>query len=186
MPRKTNKKKANKTILLVVEGQTEKEYFLELKSCEKLLGITIIPKVASHSSMSNILECAIREASDKVYDSIWCVFDRDVSLHSKVTVKAKNLESKAIRKGIKIADSFPSFEVWFLLHYVIPQYSYSKQDELINDLKKYIPDYEKGKKIYSKLKPLQKTAGENAKKLDSEEYETYCRVYKILEEIEVE
>lgn len=185
MPRKTNKKKANKVILLVVEGQTEKEYFSELKSCEKLSGITIIPKQASHSSISDILECAIREEKDKVYDSIWCVFDKDVSSYSKTTKKAQNLESKAIKKGIKVADSLPSFEVWFLLHYAIPQYNYLNQVKVIKDLKNYIPNYKKGMEIYSQLKPQLSVARKNAQDLDSKGYETYCRVYKIFEDIDL-
>ena len=181
MPRKTNTRKANRTILLVVEGQTEKEYFSELKNSEKLLSVTIIPKVASHSSVSNILESAIRESDDKIYDSIWCVFDRD----TEVAKKAKALEFKAVKKGIKIADSLPTFEVWFLLHYTIPKSNYLDQDKLIDELKRYIPDYIKGKrmKAYSLLKSKLGTAMNNAKDLESKEYETYCNIYKIFEDI---
>lgn len=181
MPRKTNKKKPNRTILLVVEGQTEKEYFSDLKNSEKLLSVTIIPKIASHSSVSNILESAIRESKYRIYDSIWCVFDRD----TKVTKKAEHLESQAVKKGIKIADSLPAFEIWFLLHYTMPQYSYSKQDKLIEELKKYIPNYVKGRsmKTYSLLKSKLDCAMKNAKDLESKTYETFCNVHKILENI---
>lgn len=181
MPRKTNTRKANRTILLVVEGQTEKEYFSDLKNSEKLLSVTIIPKVASHSSISHILEYAIREEKSNVYDSIWCVFDRDVS----TTEKIENLESKALKKGIKIADSLPAFEIWFLLHYTIPKSSYLNQNKLIEELKKYIPNYVKvgNSKAYSLLKSKLGTAMKNAKDLESKEYETYCNIYKIFEDI---
>ena len=72
-----------------------------------------------------------------------------------------------------------------MLHYTIPQYSYSDQDKLIEELKKYIPNYVKGRdmKTYSLLKSKLDYAMKNAKDLESKQYETFCNVHKILEDI---
>ena len=133
MPRKTHKIKSKKTILLIVEGYTEKIYFSQMKFVENNQNVTIIPRMAKHSSLVTILETAIKEAKEKIYDSIWCVFDRDVLLS---TGSSKELELKfneANRLNIQFADSLPAFEIWFLLHYVLPKQYYKNQDELINE-----------------------------------------------------
>ena len=70
MPRKTHKIKSKKTILLIVEGYTEKIYFSQMKFVENNQNVTIIPRMAKHSSLVTILETAIKEAKEKIYDSI--------------------------------------------------------------------------------------------------------------------
>lgn len=61
MPRKTNKIKPKRTILLIVEGYTEKIYFSQMKVAENNQNISIIPRMAKHSSLSIILDTAIKE-----------------------------------------------------------------------------------------------------------------------------
>ena len=172
MPRKTHKIKSKKTILLIVEGYTEKIYFSQMKFVENNQNVTIIPRMAKHSSLVTILETAIKEAKEKIYDSIWCVFDRDVLLS---TGSSKELELKfneANRLNIQFADSLPAFEIWFLLHYVLPKQYYKNQDELINELEKYIKNYSKDvnwlsrENLYIKLKPLVSKAIQNNIKLE--------------------
>lgn len=132
----------------------------------------IIPRMAKHSSLVTILETAIKEAKEKIYDAIWCVFDRDVLLS---TGSSKGLEMKfneANRLDIQFADSLPAFEIWFLLHYVLPKQYYKNQDELINELQKYINNYSKDvnwlsrENLYIKLKPLVSNAIQNNIKLE--------------------
>lgn len=172
MPRKTHKIKSKKTILLIVEGYTEKIYFSQMKFIENNQNVTIIPRMAKHSSLVTILETAIKEAKEKIYDSIWCVFDRDVLLS---TGSSKGLELKfneTNRLNIQFADSLPAFEIWFLLHYVLPKQYYKNQDELINELQKYINNYSKDvnwlsrENLYIKLKPLVSKAIQNNIKLE--------------------
>ncbi|MEY8379328.1 RloB family protein [Lachnospiraceae bacterium 56-18] len=47
-------------------------------------------------------------------DMIWCVFDRDENSDGSLQ-KAKQT---AMREGYRLAYSNPSFELWFLLHFV--------------------------------------------------------------------
>ena len=178
MPRKTYKIKTKKTILLIVEGYTEKIYFSQMKFVENNQNVTIIPRMAKHSSLVTILETAIKEAKEKIYDAIWCVFDRDVLL-----------------SNIQFADSLPAFEIWFLLHYVLPKQYYKNQDELINELQKYINNYSKDvnwlsrENLYIKLKPFVSNAIQNNIKLEqrnlSNQTNDYsmCNVYKLINTI---
>ena len=64
-----------------------------------------------------------------------------------------------------MAYSNPSFELWFLLHFVNQQTEVEDCQALIRLLKQpnRIPDYEKNKDYFDVLKPLQSTAIQRAK-----------------------
>ena len=192
MPRKTGKIPSNKTFLIVVEGKTEQLYFSEMKSIERIPGITIIPKQAKHSSLDSILKTALDEKKSKVYDSVWCVFDYDTILEKGISEKTNKLKTQVEKCGIYIADSLPSFEIWFLLHYVIPQKYYSNQNALIKELYKYFPEYKKAMySIYSKLKDFNNTAIKNSYSLSERNKQfqdsqaSFCNVHKIFEELKI-
>ena len=118
MPRKTGKIQSNKTFLIVAEGKTEQLYFSEIKSIERIPGITIIPQQAKHSSLDSIFKTALAEKKSKVYDSVWCVFDYDTILEKGISEQTKKLKTQVEKCEIYIADSLPAFEIWFLLHYI--------------------------------------------------------------------
>jgi len=196
VPRKTGKIQSNKTILLVVEGATEQIYFSEMKSFDRIPGVTIIPRLSKHSSLFSILTMAVAGAESYVYDSVWCVFDCDTIVCNGITEAVSDLMQTAERKGIHFADSLPAFEIWYLLHYTMPEQFYQNQNVLIKELQKYIQGYEKTErwllqaKLYSKLKPLQEEAKKNSflltrknEKLTDKD-KSVCNVYKIFLEIE--
>ena len=64
-----------------------------------------------------------------------------------------------------MAYSNPSFELWFLLHFVNQQTEVEDCQALIRLLKQpnRIPDYEKNRDCFDVLKPLQATAIQRAK-----------------------
>lgn len=123
------------------------------------------------------------------------MFDRDTFSSNKTSENLQSLFSEAKKLGIHFADSFPAFEIWFLLHYEMPQRFYENQDEAIKDLQKHIDGYSKTRKwlscasLYSKLKPQLERAISNSKnleetnaKLDSKD-STQCNVHKFFNEI---
>lgn len=193
MPRKTNRIQSNTTILLVLEGQTEQLYFSELRIVERIPGITIIPKMAQHSDLYHVLKNAKTEKDSNVYDSVWCVFDTDTLKTNKITSELSALIEECRRSGIKFADSFPAFEIWFLLHYEMPMLIYNNQNEVIRSLLKYISDYSKEKKwleskhLYLFLKTLQESAIKRSKDLEMKKSDldnaSYSNVYKVIEEV---
>lgn len=193
MPRKTNRIQSNTTILLVLEGQTEQLYFSEMRLIERIPGITIIPKMAQHSDFFHVLKNAKTENETGVYDSVWCVFDTDTLKSNNISSELIDLIEKCRNSGIKFADSFPAFEIWFLLHYEMPKLTYSNQSEVIKSLLKHISDYSKEKRwieskhLYSLLKSLQESAIKRSKDLEfrksDSENASYSNVYKVIEEI---
>ena len=172
MPRKTGKIKSNKTLLLVVEGETEQFYFSEMRTVEKIPGITIIPKIAKHSNPLTIIKTAINEKNSFVYDFVCCIFDLDTIINDNLSKELLDTLNEAKKLEIIFVGSLPSFEIWYLLHFCMPNKYYNSQAMLINDLRKYIPDYEKSIKwlstarLYSKLKLKINIARERCKQLD--------------------
>lgn len=196
MPRKIAKLKANKTVLLVVEGPTERTYFLDVKANTRIPGVTVIPKLSKHSDLSTVLKTAITEFDSGAYDSVWCVFDRDTIVANGMSKTIAKQYEDAKDRGIRFADSMPAFEIWFLLHYDTPNMYYRTQDGVIDDLKKYIPDYSKNQewlssaKLYSKLKPYFDNAMNGAAKLNKRMAESgnpkasSCNVNKLFEDLQ--
>lgn len=97
MPRKTQKIHSNRTILIVVEGTTECNYFSEMKTIERIPDITVIPKKARYSSVANIFKTAFEEQKTKVYDFIWCVFDCDTISKTTPYKKLEELKQQVYR-----------------------------------------------------------------------------------------
>ena len=60
MPRKTNKIPSNKTILIVVEGQTEHIFFSEMNVYERIPGITVASRESAHSDIEHVIRTAIK------------------------------------------------------------------------------------------------------------------------------
>lgn len=193
MPRKTNRIQSNTTILLVLEGQTEQLYFSEMRIIERIPGITIIPKMAQHSDLFHVLKNAKTENETGAYDSVWCVFDTDTLITNKISPELTELIENCKNAGINFADSFPSFEIWFLLHYEMPKLTYNNQNEVIKSLLKHISDYSKerrwieSKQLYSFLRDLQDLAIKRSKVLEEKKSDSikasYTNVYKVIEEI---
>ena len=199
MARTKKNKQTLKTILLVVEGTTEKIYFERLKGLERYSTLRIKPDLPKHSSIQSLLDYAKKEQKTGVYDYVWLVFDRDILLSQnlpKSILDLINNPDKLKGQGINIADSMPSFEIWFLLHFCMPKMIYQNQDKVIEELCKYLPDYCKKQEwldkndIYAKLKTNLNAALHNAKQLrrrketsDSTEC-SMCNVDLLIEKIQ--
>jgi hypothetical protein len=153
--------------LILVEGATERIYFEELWDCNPRPGFTIKIKKAKHGNPEPLVHEALRERDEGVYNFIWCVYDCDVFQHSNME-SFETIYKKAIERGIQFAESMPSIEVWFVLHYGKPQKFYQGKAAVIKDLQKHIPGYCKEqrwqeKNLYLNLKVRQDEAFFNVK-----------------------
>ena len=199
MARQSKNKPTNTSILLVVEGTTEKIYFERLKGLERYSSLKIRPELPKHSDLTTLLDYAKKEQKSGAYDYVWLLFDRDILLTQnlqKSTSELINNPEKLKGQGINIADSMPCFEIWFLLHYCLPKQTYQNQNNLIVELCKYIPNYCKKQEwldkndIYAMLKAKIDTALENSETLrvrnknsDSSDY-SMCNVDLLIREIQ--
>lgn len=195
MARKTRFKPAPKTILLLVEGDTEEVYFNEVKRVERFSGFTIRPKKAKHSAPVVIIKEAIEFLNREEFDSVWCVLDRDKLFTDNVTEDLQQTYQNALSRGVLFADSMPSFEVWFLAHYEKLHTTYASQESVITCLRKHIPEYKKERswlvktQLYTCLKDKLNVAIDNCRSqtLSMDEFftnqKTNCNVYKIFQKV---
>lgn len=93
-------------------------------------------------------------------DKIWCVFDCDENSNEQI-YKAYKIAGK----DVIICLSNPSFELWYLLHFV-PIQSKLSRSEVMERLKVYIKNYDKSEDVYDLVKKERPVAIENAKNLN--------------------
>lgn len=168
---KTGKKEQIPKILIMCEGRkTEKNYFekFEVRSAD-------VEVVGTGYNTLSLVKKASKKHKSNIYDQVWCVFDKDSfsdNDFNSAVAKAKN-------SGMRVAFSNESFELWFLLHFEYlntgigrNQYIDKLNDIFTNKKSEGFPaKYKKDdKNIYGYLKPYQKTAIKNSKRL----YGNYC------------
>ena len=109
---------ANKIILIVCEGQTEKMYF---ESFPVYTATTLCVDTKGRSKQSLVDETAKiikrKKGMGETFDEIWCVFDMDVKRGAKEFADFDNAIYSAINKGYKVAYSNDAFEIWYYLHF---------------------------------------------------------------------
>lgn len=154
-------------LLLIAEGRnvTESQYFRQFQKQHSAFNIKILTP-GSATDPEKMLETLERYWG--MYDMSFTRGDRGyVVLDLDCNVKKARLIEK-LERGSKIARfivSNPCFEVWFVLHYRYSTHVYSDGDEVIKDLKKFIPGYQKNTDVSETLSEMMDTALENAHKL---------------------
>jgi len=173
--RKKGVKKELDRVIIACEGTvTEKQYFQsifdDLVANNNIAKTSLVIAKHSHTDPKGVLadlEKALEKDSE--FEHKWIVIDRDEVKPNGGGHDIENFNgaiSSAEAKGIDVAYSNPSFEIWYLLHFEYRNTALSR-DEVIKKLKKYV-DYEKNSKtIYIELLSLQKNAIDNAKKLEA-------------------
>ena len=74
-------------------------------------------------------------------DLVYCVFDTDTD-----PIKQREIDEairQAGRSNVEIVLSNPCFEVWFILHFGYTSKQFQSNEEVLRELRKNIPDYEK-------------------------------------------
>ena len=154
-------------LLLIVEGRnvTETQYFRQFQRQHSAFNIKILTP-GSATDPDNMLETL--EHYWKQYDMSYARGDRgfvvlDLDCNEKKAHLIEKLESGS--KIVRFIVSNPCFEVWFILHYRYSTHVYTDGNEVIKDLKKYIPEYQKNTDVAEMLSGMLDVAMENARKL---------------------
>ena len=154
MARSRKSRKLNLKILILCEGQTERNYLLEIKNQlprEKQRGIRIDVEYFKRNDPLNLVNEAIRRKQKAryegaPYDLVWVVFDNDnLPNRDRAFLKAES-------NSINIAYSSFNIEFWFLLHFQYSTRPFSNGDDVKDFLRQnFINNYEPGK---TRLLPL--------------------------------
>lgn len=168
-------------VLIVCEGEkTEPLYFDALKSELRLSNANIrICGKECGSAPESVVEYALQEFKrDPIYDRVYCVFDKDRHPTYSAAldrIRTKRLPGKAIIEAIT---SVPCFEFWLLLHFEDTARPYSAVggnsagDQIVSDLKQYMPSYEKGDgNAFELTSPMVEEAIKRAERLEKRQKE---------------
>ena len=172
--RNTRKRRMKKILLVSVEGnrnnKTENLYLEHFKG--ESLEIRFVPgnETDPKSLMQRLLETVGEKELDKG-DMAVCLVDSDFDSARNSAIRAA--EEMIPRKDgvlVYLIVSAPSFEMWYLCHFAYSTRQYQNSGELMRELSRYIPEYEKSEDVYRNLNGKEEIAIQNARKL-----EAYCR-----------
>jgi len=155
-------------VLVVCEGTSEEEYLKLFAAHHKNARIQV--RISNERGVPfTLVELAkkLKQESDNkakkqqdenlAYDSVWCVFDIDE--HPRVD-EAKEM---ARSKGIRLAISNPSFELWLILHLRESPGMMGRHD-ILKELEKLVPGYNKHIE-FAKFEPGYPEAVKRSKRL---------------------
>lgn len=164
-PNKVKRRKRKPVVYIICEGrETEVSYFKHFKNRNCLVDIVpMSSKFTAAEYLVKNVENLLRHTDffRQDGDQIWCVFDRDDNSKEELR-KAK---AYADKKGYRIVYSNPSFEYWYLVHFLKHNGYLRDADAVITQLKKKdrLEKYEKTKDVFGILLPYQANAIQRAK-----------------------
>jgi hypothetical protein len=201
---RSRKNSGNKTYSIIVDGETEFWYLQLMKEHEKenLPKIDIKPELQKKAKLKDQFEQVKTNSAN--YDYVFWLLDFDTinkeeqerkkgsaSIIQKLKGYINTLQRR--HKNVTVLVNNPCLEFWHLLHFSNTGKFYAQCNAAAKDLKKQLPSYQKTKKyyihsnpdLYQRLKPLQTTAINNAKKLGVFSFENTqeakAEIYQILE-----
>ena len=172
-------------ILIVCEGaKTEPNYFEGARNFFKLSTANVVVSGESGSAPMSVVAFAKKKYKESKsdgdpYDKVYCVFDKDS--HPNYDSAVDEIGSARQGDTWEAITSVPCFEYWLLLHFTYTDKPYKKQqrksacDQVIDELKGYLPSYEKGgSSVFEDLIDNLEKAKQNADKVlkASEQNET--------------
>lgn len=164
-PNKVKQRKRKPIIYIICEGkETEVLYFKHFRTRNCL--VDIVPMTSKYTAAEHLVKNAKGLLSHADYfpkdgDQLWCVFDRDDNTNAQLKAAGEHAD----KNGYKIAYSNPSFEYWYLLHFVKHNGYLKDSNAVIEQLKKKerLEKYEKSTDVFDTLLPHQTEAIQRAK-----------------------
>lgn len=194
--RNSNSRKRKKVIFIATEGKnkTERLYFKKFNSDKVQMRFAKGGSTDPVNMVSELLsECKDMGFDPEAGDMAYCVLDSDFSINKNNQMALA--DKKAKKNDLSLIVSSPCFEIWYLCHYEYSTKVFGSNEEVIDELKKRMPQYDKNKEdMYEILLQMKDNAVENAKKLEkynlqsgkklhTVEFMPSTEVYRIIETI---
>ncbi len=181
--RRGHETRSRKPIVFVcVEGRrnrTERCYLKALNSDCRKISIKIVPDSSTDPvGMAESLSSFMKENDFSLDDGdlAFCLIDQDC-LREKDSEIAK-ADRIAKQNGFQLIVSNPCFELWFICHFIKVPKKYLSSKELIEDIEKYLPGYNKSdSNVYRRISDKLDFAIESAKKLEQRGLENGNKIH---------
>lgn len=161
------KRERKKIIAICCEGknQTEKLYFNNFKTRNIIIKFSKGNETDPEGMVNNLINFLTSEGIDtNDGDKAFLILDGDVDTSKQLQLN--NAIEKAKANNIEVILSVPCFELWYLLHFIYTSRPYASNQQLLKDLKKYLPDYSKNANVFTQIKDYTDIAIANSKKLE--------------------
>ena len=158
MSRPTRQRKLNSTIAVIADGQTEKWYLERVKvhyPSDALKSTKIEPQLPQKKQITELVELAKAKVKEG-YPKVILLVDFDEVLSNAEEFREfqyfyqeyhKENHDKWMNSLLLIVNN-PCLEYWYLLHFNSTNKFYNSYNELVIDLRKKMPDYNKSEKYY--------------------------------------
>ena len=134
--RRVDTRQERRSILVVTNGvSTEVDYFDALRREPWVTADKVKVKFESGEPAAIVLRAA-RIRDDNAYDEAWAVCDVD-EFDTKVAV------ATATERGVELAFSLPSFEIWLVLHLSASCPGFNSATQAGRHLKSLLPSWDK-------------------------------------------
>jgi hypothetical protein len=197
--RSCSRRKIKKIILIGTEGnnKTEKIYFKNLNQFSNKYVIHFAK--GNNTDPMKIVQDTINSSGENDFnldfnfgDLAFSVFDTDTNPSKQNEIN--NAIEYGKKHNVSVILSNPCFEVWYLQHFKYSTKQFSASKNVVKELRKYIPKYDKNKDVFPLLWEKRKVAIKNCKNLkqyhinnNHGERNTKCNpsseVYFVLEKI---
>lgn len=185
-----------KSIAIIGEGETEWFYFESLRIAKRY-PFKLSPGFPQHADIEHILKLAKAKLAEH-YDYVVCLIDMDRLYEKPAEMrKYQSFKNRKENRDIMFIETSPCTEFWFLLHF-LPDNTvrrFQNYDQLIPELRKYMPGYEKTKHYFIRTKLYDylvangslERAKTNAEKLSAmskaspEDRIAYSEIHKVFE-----
>lgn len=147
-------RKRKPVVLLIAEGQnkTEKLYFQHFSTPESKYAVKVVSRgETGPQGMLDSLQRECMENDVSAKDDIAGII-LDLDCNEERAKQLRELLSQEEYAHYKAFASNPCFEVWFVAHFHELRGTYSGSSQVLEDLKRQLPDYDKGRDCYRKLK----------------------------------
>ncbi len=169
--RKAGLRQRNPVIYIFCEDQkSAKKYFEEMRQKIQCRSAKIEILSRGNADPLRLVKYVRKYIKDnqnniiKGKDAFFCVFDEDGRGDKKLQEIEKELSQKHGSLVTKVFSN-PSFELWYLLHF-IDQNAALNNNQLIQKLQKSIPNYSKSEGYYNPLEKSLQTAIKRAKDMN--------------------
>jgi hypothetical protein len=148
-------------IAIVGDGQTERIYLSDVRDTDRPSNIALLPDYPRKiGSFQGVLQRASELKDD--YSKVFALIDMDKIIQENQQAAYQIVKNEVQEKGVIVLENNPCFEIWLLLHFVKTGKIFTSCNDVVSELRKYIPNYDKSQKflknanLYNNYKELLK------------------------------
>ncbi len=129
-------------LVLLTAGEDEAVFFSQMRRECRYANLQVFRKSADSLSLPAMIREAGRLRLEYGNGYAWCLFNPfDIEISPGDLTEAQKL---AKTKRVAMAYTNPGLELWFYLHFAVPENPFSSRAESVDALQKFLPDFQPG------------------------------------------